>query len=138
MKILIASRVGFLLLLLSQSLTKEGHETVTTDTPASVLQHLRHECDTDVVLVDSDMSGLSASELWHVLSQVDRFNDKGKSMPPYMVMLCHRSVRDRSDMQAMLTQCRAGMTFGEILQKPVDYEFLCARISAIAAQRSRI
>jgi len=135
MKILIASRVGFLRLLLSQALEKEGHQTASADSPGHVLCHLRQACDIDVVLVDADMSGLSASELWRALSQVDRISDEGRSLPPYTVMLCHRSIRDRGDMQTILTKCRSGLGFGEILEKPIDYGLLCDRIRAIAKER---
>jgi CheY-like chemotaxis protein len=131
MKILIASKVGFIRHTLQRSLKQIGCRVTTTDSPQNTLEMVRNDGQIDVVVADWAMSGVSPTDIIKAIRRVERMNDEGQSAAPYVFVLINAAEvpedDDHDGEQGLI------LAFGEVLIKPVNVEFLRERVRAIAA-----
>jgi CheY-like chemotaxis protein len=134
MKILVASKVGFIRHTLQRALKQEGHRVMTTDTPQKALQMVREDGQIDVVVADWAMSGMAATDICKAIRRIERVNDDGTTQAPYVIVLTNRVDPRDDDQGDREGELAAG--FGEVLVKPVDPQILCQRARVIEAKRN--
>lgn len=139
MKILVASKVGFIRHNLQQCLREDGHRVVTTDSQTKLLEMVGSDCQISVVIADWAQSGMSATDAIKSIRRVERMNDQGEVAAPYVIVLTTKAHKPEIDNDGPDGEGGLALAFGEVFIKPINLQLIreCIRALALAALETR-
>ena len=132
MKILVASKVGFIRHNLQRCLKEDGHSVVTCDSRHGTLNLIGNDCQIGIVIADWAESGVSPTDVIKDIRRIDRMNDSGEVAAPYVFVLTRSSEAPEFENGGTPSRGARGLAlaFGEVFIKPVDMQLLRKRVQA--------
>lgn len=130
MKILVVDDVGCVRHLVQHRLSERGLSVVTAGTGSEALTMLRSDPSIQVVISDLVMPIMDGVDLFRAAQKLDRFNDQGIAPPPdfFLMTALRSSATIAKRDSARLSEAEA-LGVIEVLQKPIDFEYLFARLA---------
>ncbi|MGE3313734.1 MAG: response regulator [Planctomycetaceae bacterium] len=135
MKILVVDDVGCVRHLVQHRLSDKGFVVTTAGSGSDALTMLRSDPSIQVVISDLVMPVMDGVDLFRAAQKVDRLNDQGAAPPPvfFLMTALRSSATIAKKDAARLTEAEALGVF-EILQKPLDFDYLLGRLRDLQKQ----
>jgi len=119
-------------------LSSHGHEVVAVESGEAALEILKRDHRIRLVITDSRIGGMTATDLFKANARIERISDDGESCPPEFILLTHlRPDNELNGRGEQVLQEAAALGFVDVLFKPLVRDELLHHVRQIDCSEPR-